>query len=66
MSLRACLAWGQDTSGLDVCSWTTLGTALRDSRVVSKYSWYWMPWLTSELSLLEGESLAVSADEGWE
>lgn len=25
MSLRACLAWEQDTSGLDVCSCTTLG-----------------------------------------
>lgn len=27
MSLHACLAWGQDTSGLDVYSCTTLGIA---------------------------------------
>lgn len=36
MSLRACLASGQDASGLDVCGCTPLGTEPGNSQVLSK------------------------------
>lgn len=52
MSLRACLAWGRDASGLGVCSCTTLGNAPGDSEVISTDSKCRKPWLAGKLILL--------------